>query len=320
MSNFFEKLGRDVRDVEPSQNAGIPQSHIDDAKHLAAARRWSARDGIYWGASESCDALPAGMYSCGYSQEVGPHVVRRDVKTDGLLHLPDEASAGILAEFSTFWLTEKLFRERGFLMKRGFLLWGPPGSGKTVTVNLLSSKLIEEKNGIILIAEAPGLFASVLRMVRKIEPSRPIVAILEDLDALVRSYGESEYLSILDGEAQADNAVFVATTNYPERLDKRFVDRPSRFDTIKYIGMPNANARRRFLEAKEPSLNGDDLDIWVRRSEGFSVAHLKEMIIAVKCLGQSLDEVVNRLEQMQERNPTSDDVPSRNVIGFGGKR
>lgn len=321
MSDFFERLGTDLDvGIKSPAGSGIPAAiGIDDAKHLASARRWAARDGIYWGASESCKTLPPGMYICGYSTEVGPHVLRREVKTDGILHLPDEASAAILAEFQTFWATESLFRERGFLMKRGFLLWGPPGSGKTSAINLLSSKLIEQKNGIVIVAESPSLFASVLRMIRKIEPRRPVVAILEDLDALVIRHGESEFLSILDGESQTDNIVFVGTTNYPERLDRRFVDRPSRFDTIRYIGMPGANARRMFLATKEPSLKGDELDLWVRRSEGFSVAHLKEMIVAVKCLGQTIDEAVARLEEMQARSPTSDDMPSRKIVGFGGR-
>ena len=55
---------------------------------------------------------------------------------------------------------------------------------------------------------------------------------------------------------------------------------------------------------------------WVRKSAGFSVAHLKEMIVGVRCLGQSLDQVVTRLEEMHERKPTSDDTPDRQATGF----
>jgi hypothetical protein len=52
-------------------------------------------------------------------------------------------------------------------------------------------------------------------------------------------------------------------------------------------------------------------------SDGFSVAHLKEMIIAVKCFGQSLEDVVARLDEMQQRRPSSEDSPDRAPIGFG---
>jgi energy-coupling factor transporter ATP-binding protein EcfA2 len=314
MNDFFNKVGLQIPPVPSSDRA---QSYIDDARHLANARRWSVRDGLYWGVAESCDSLPAGMYSCGYSDALGPHAVHCDVKTDGLLHLPDDASAAILTEFEKFWGSEEEFRKRGFLMKRGFLLWGPPGSGKTTTVNLLSLKLIEQKNGVILIAGNPALLGSVLRMIRKIEPARPMIVIMEDLDALIRNHGESEYLAILDGEAQADNITFVATTNYPEYLDRRFVDRPSRFDTLQLIGMPNAAARRLFLQTKEPGLQGEELDLWVKHSDGFSIAHLKEMIVAVRCLGQPLEEAVGRLEEMSQRRPSSEDLASSKVVGFG---
>ena len=145
-----------------------------------------------------------------------------------------------------------------------------------------------------------------------------MICVLEDFDALVERYGENLFLAILDGEAQVDNVIFVATTNYPERLDKRFVDRPSRFDTIMYVGMPSAEARRVYFAAKDPILAADPAEMatWVRKSAGFSVAHLKEMIVGVRCLGQSLDQVVTRLEEMHERKPTSDDTPDRQATGF----
>jgi SpoVK/Ycf46/Vps4 family AAA+-type ATPase len=140
---------------------------------------------------------------------------------------------------------------------------------------------------------------------------------MEDIDALVHRYGENEFLALLDGEAQVDRICFVATTNYPERLDKRFVDRPSRFDTIKYVGMPTAAARRLYLQNREPDL-GDDLEAWVRLSDGFSIAHLKEMIIAVRCLGQDLDDVVERLESLRTSKADSARAPDSQSFGFAG--
>lgn len=106
------------------------------------------------------------------------------------------------------------------------------------------------------------------------------------------------------------------TTNYPSRLDKRLVNRPSRFDKVIKVGMPNDGTRRLYLQAKEKSLNGEELDRWVKLSKDFSLAHLKEMIVAVKCLNQPLDEVVERLKQMRTPPKDSDDNYS---IGFNSK-
>lgn len=322
--NFYEQVGSKVQggrlDYEGrAATAPVPQGY-DSSKppHYEIAQgcsRWAARGDMYHGVGETYAELPPGLYRCTDTQ-IGPALVKQRVETDSLLELPDDAGAAIISEFETFWKISPKFRQRGFLHKRGFLLWGPPGSGKTSTVQLLVKRLIDELSGIVLFLDHPNLAAACLQMARKIEPKRPMIAIMEDMDALVRKFGENEYLALLDGEAQVDNIVFLGTTNYPELLDKRFVDRPSRFDTIKYIGMPSAAARRLFLKTKEPSLEGRELDLWVDASEGFSVAHLKEMIIAVKCFDQPLEAVVKRLEEMQARKPTSEDSPERVGVGF----
>jgi len=138
---------------------------------------------------------------------------------------------------------------------------------------------------------------------------------MEDIDAIIERHGESSLLAMLDGELQIDNVVFVATTNYPERLDKRLVNRPSRFDEIIEIGMPNDACRAVYLEHKNPRLSGtDELEQWVKRTQDFSVAHLKELIVAVECLGKGLDESIERLRTMIEVRVSSED--NNKQIGF----
>ncbi len=321
--NFFDKVGTQhhgARHGSASQ-VGYPanEPRVDPPTLVATtgAKRWAANHDVFWGATQTYDQLPSAVYRCGFNHHVGPVLNKIAIETDNLLDLPDDDSAAIVAEFEQFWKIEPEFRKRGFLMKRGFLLWGPPGSGKTSTIHLLCRRLVQDCGGIILLIENPFESAQCLQMARQIEPKRPIIAIMEDIDALIDRFGETQFLALLDGEAQVDTIVFVASTNYPERLDRRFVDRPSRFDTIRYIGMPNAAARKVYFEAKEPGLTGDELDAWIRASEGFSIAHLKEMIIAVRCFGQPLAEVTSRLEEMQSRKPTSDDYGGKR-IGFGG--
>lgn len=322
---FFDLVGTDpVRDyVAKERNAPTPMpagtypAGTQPQNFGAGFKRWGAIDGTaFYGVAETHDKMPPGFYRCTFRDMVGPVLVRQNVETDKLLELPDDAGMSIISEFKAFWEIGDKFRERGFLHKRGFLLWGPPGSGKTSTLQLLVKRLIDNQQGVVLLVDHPHPAAACLQLARGIEPTRPMIAILEDIDALVQRYGENEYLSLLDGEAQVDNIVFIATTNYPERLDWRFVDRPSRFDTIRYIGMPSAAARRLYLKIKEPSLTNDELDLWVGASDGFSIAHLKEMIIAVRCFGQPLKEVVDRLEEMQQRKPTSEQAPDR-PLSFG---
>jgi ATP-dependent 26S proteasome regulatory subunit len=55
-------------------------------------------------------------------------------------------------------------------------------------------------------------------------------------------------LSVLDGENQVDKVLNIATTNYPEKLDRRLVGRPRRFDRLIYIDMPNHVVRREYFK------------------------------------------------------------------------
>jgi hypothetical protein len=334
--NFYEKVGTEKRSSgnrsggrwdAPEPAATAPTVAGDQAVQAmigaggtGSERRWAANDKTFWGVSSTYDSIPAGVYRPEITPNLGPILVRQNIETDNLLELPDEAASEIIAEFQAFWRLGPEFRKRGFLHKRGFLLWGPPGSGKTSTVQVLIKRLADEMDGVTLFLDHPQTASAGLQMLRHIEPKRPLIAVMEDMDALIEKWGENEYLAVLDGEAQVDNVVFLATTNYPERLDSRFVDRPSRFDTIRFVGMPSAAARRAFLSAKEPGLSDGELTEWVRKSDGFSVAHLKEMIIAVKCFGQPLDEVVDRLEGMHARKPTSGDDPDKRTVGFAPRR
>ena len=283
---------------------------------LAGAKLWSANDDIFFGAHDTHATLPPGAYECCIGDQIGPYLKRLPIQVDDLLELPDSASEEVLKEFDRFWELKSAFSDRGFIHKRGIMLWGPPGAGKTSAIQLMARSIIQKQEGVVIYAGNAEVTALCLKLVRKIEQHRPLILVFEDIDALIRINGEHSYLALLDGEAQVGGLVSIATTNYPERLDKRFVDRPSRFDTIKYIGMPSAAARHEFLRVKEPSLSELELKQWVKKSEGFSLAHLKEMIIAVKCFGQALNEVVDRMEEMRTLAPDSEKSPDRQVVGF----
>jgi len=288
---------------------------------------WAVTDDTYFGVGATVKRLTPGCYMPGMSNH-GPYLTRLPIKTDDLLVMPDDSSNFIIDDFVQFWSMKGKFTARGFLHKRGILMWGPPGSGKTSTIQLLIQRIVKDLKGIVLMVGHPGCCAENLKMIRKIEPNRPVICILEDLDSLVEHYNESAYLSLLDGEAQVDNIVFLATTNYPERLDPRFVDRPSRFDLIKWIDLPSDAARRFYLESKEPSLSKLELDEWVKATRGLTIPHLKEIIISVKCYGRTLDDTLARMRDMRKKKfrkgdgalgfatavPKKDKIPAASVF------
>lgn len=308
VQNTIQAAQAVVRMMAPPPSS--PKLSRDKAKLPAvtsaegAERRWSTNSNIFWAAAPTADRLPAGLYKPTMS-DMGPMLVKILCDTDELIELPDTATLYVLDEIERFWKLEPEFKKRGFLHKRGVLLWGPPGSGKTAAITLLVKAIMDQYEGIALFVGDPELAGACLQMIRHIEPARPIICILEDLDALVTQYRESQYLALLDGESQVDNVAFIATTNYPEVLDRRFTDRPSRFDTIKEIGMPTDIARRAYLKVKEPSLTEPELDQWVKASVGYSVAHLRELIILCKCFQKPLETAVKILDDMRESLPNS---------------
>lgn len=293
--------GRPVT-LDPDDYGDQAMPHVGN--EAAGARTWAVNDEVHWGIPQSIPQLLPGIYHAGLSEVHGPVFERRRLTTDTLYNLPDTASDAVLAEIRQFWTLGEAFKKRGLTFKRGVMLYGPPGSGKTATLSLLLDHVVKQYGGIVLLMDHPTSAMLCLQMVRKIEPTRPIIGVIEDFDSLLRSYGQAPWLSILDGEAQVDNVVFVATTNYPELIPARFMDRPSRFDVVMEIGMPTPSARRVYLNKKEPTLHGAELDTWVAKTDGFSIAHLREIIILCHCYGMALDDAIARLRAMQTNAAT----------------
>jgi SpoVK/Ycf46/Vps4 family AAA+-type ATPase len=243
---------------------------------------------------------------------------RMTVASDTIHRLPDMATDVVMKEVESFWENEARYRKHHLLYKRGILLWGDPGSGKTVTVKILMNELVKH-GGIVLVAYSIGLTINCLKAIRRIEPERNLIVVLEDIDEIIQANGESQVLSMLDGESNIDRVLNLATTNYPERLGARIVNRPSRFDRRIYVGMPSIDARHTYLEKTTGGeLPPDDLKQWVIDTEGMSIAHLRELVAAVYCLGQDYTDVIERLKAMAK--PVSSDGMMEDTPGFTRKK
>src|SRR5262245_37333762 len=140
-------------------------------------------NGTYGPMGATTPMLPGGVYRIASDQYGIPLLVAVSIVSDDLIPLPDSASERVLGSLKRFWYSETKFRQFGQIFKRGVLLWGPPGSGKTATVMLLVRALIE-RGGVVVIAGQPEMTAKALAKLRQIEPTRKLICILEDLDEL----------------------------------------------------------------------------------------------------------------------------------------
>lgn len=279
--------------------------------------QWSAEPNeTFRPSGQRRETLPAGVYIIG-ADDRGLFFARRNVVTDALIELDDSASIQVLGGIRTFWGSKSEYTKRGIVYKRGVLLWGPAGSGKTATLMLMTGELIRNE-GIVILCDRPGAVIEGIASLRRIESERPIIVVLEDIDELISRYGEHGILSLLDGENQVSNVVNIATTNYPERLGARIVNRPSRFDERIFIDMPNDKSRRRYLKhaTRAEEMSEAQIERWVEDTSGFSIAHLRELVVAVFCLKQEYGSVVERLSKMRVQPKSRSEMRSPENVGF----
>lgn len=165
----------------------------------------------------------------------------------------DDRLDRLLADMRWFYGNEDWYRQRGVPWRRGYLLFGPPGTGKSSVIRALASELGKDVAGITL--SSPGLTDEDLRSGLANAPKGAFL-VLEDIDAgfAGREKGEtgsgvsfSGLLNAIDGVAAQEGRVLVMTTNHPERLDPALI-RPGRADLHVELGpVPATVAAELFL-------------------------------------------------------------------------
>lgn len=312
MINEMEKSCEKLRAATP----GMPLPD-EEEKHLSVNTQWASafgREDVFVPVGRTQGKLDAGMYEPFVAHGV-VSLRKVAIKTDALIELPDGTPKQICDEITDFWTKEKIFKTYGFLHRRGYLLYGPAGSGKTAIVQLVAASCIENGNLVLLCKSACNSVLSALAMIREVEPSRKLVCVFEDIDTIIQSGGEENLLNILDGDNQLDHVLNIATTNYPERLDRRIIARPRRFDRVMKIDMPSAETRSVYLH-KKLKIDEKELKVWIEKTSGLSFAALAEAVISVKCLGNTLEDTVTLLRRMSMQTATSEEYNNRKSVGF----
>jgi len=271
--------------------------------------------------------LDAGVYNIRFADGVGFYLFKKNLNLDELVDLPMKEGDAVVTGIKTFWEREEKFKEYGYTYKRGVLLYGEAGMGKSCLINKLCKHLVEKLNGIVIYISQSGELDSYYKfsseILRVIEPNRRLVVCIEDIDGLC-AYKENEttLLNILDGVNQINNVVYIGTTNFPENLTARILNRPSRFDLRIEVKAPNAECREIYFKAKlkDSDLNIIDLKSWVDQTEGMSMAHLGELIKSVIIIGNTFEETIQRLVEMKKLPSSHEFGKETKSIGYFGKK
>lgn len=176
-------------------------------------------------------------------------------------------------------------RDAGQHLKRGLLLFGPPGTGKTHTVRYLIGRR-SDATRLLLQGDALHAVGAITGLARELAPS---VVVLEDVDLVAedRSFGEHNpvlfsLLEAMDGSAADTDILFVLTTNRAEVLERALVQRPGRVDVAVQIERPDTAARLQLLRLYGADvlrdLTEDELAQVIADTEGVTASFLKELI------------------------------------------
>jgi hypothetical protein len=200
------------------------------------------------------------------------------------LILPEETISAVSRQVVGVARHRKRLLAAGQHLKRGLLLYGPPGVGKTHTVRYLMSQLTEVTI-VQLSGSSLGNIGAACSVARTLQPAMIVV---EDVDLIAEERmmhpGQHpllfELLNEMDGLAEDADVVFLLTTNRPDVLEPALAQRPGRVDQAVALGLPDEDGRRQLFALYRGALEVDEsrLDALLARTGGVTASFLKELL------------------------------------------
>ncbi len=208
---------------------------------------------------------------------------RPDVVRDQVI-LPAELLDGIERQVIGVARHAGRLRASGQHLRRGVLLYGVPGTGKTHTIRYLLGRL-PGVTAVVLSGGALGMIAAACSVARALQPT---IVVVEDVDLIAAERdhyaGESsllfQLLNEMDGLGSDSDVTFLLTTNRADLLEPALAARPGRFDHAAELPVPDSAARARLLSLYQGRLDLvlADPDAVIARTEGVTASFIKELL------------------------------------------
>lgn len=244
------------------------------------------------------DNLEPGVYRIDHTM-IGPILYHADLASDELLDVPGTPADAVLADVRAFLAKEHDYAAYGMTHRRGYLLYGPPGSGKTTVAVQVARRFIQD--GGVVFTGYPHDLEAIAWLGESHLQGRHVMITMDD--PRLADLSKPPALAVLDGTRKVSGLVVMVTTNtLPGELPPRIVNRPGRFDQVVLIDRISQSVQLAFLEkiqARVPSGPKPARDI-VAALDGLPVtlAHLKEAFLAHVILGERLPTIRRRFEAM----------------------
>lgn len=185
----------------------------------------------------------------------------------------------------------ELWAKLGIPPKRGILLAGEPGTGKTI----ICKALMAEAEGLTCITTSAYALSDddyITELYELAQDLAPCLVFIEDIDLIGQNREEFGYqkgpallslLAVLDGIEEKKEIVTIATTNCLETLDKALNQRPARFDRVIKLTRPGLEQRIELINrlCQRIPLEESARDYIARHSEGYTPAQLQEIVFSL---------------------------------------
>ena len=268
--------GGDPRDTVELQ---VTSADPARAERVLGEIRWqAARGSVYRGQVIS---FGAGQPGAGGGRLLGfldrPRLDRAEVV------LPPDLLDGIERQVLGIARYAASLRASGQHLKRGVLLHGPPGTGKTHTVRYLLGRM-PGVTAIVISGAALRHISEACSIARALQPS---VIVLEDVDLVAEPRGQpsqpsplAQLLGEMDGLTADADVTFLLTTHRPDLLEEALAGRPGRVDHTARLPLPDAAARRRLLRLYQGNLRigRATAAVLVDRTDGVPASFIRELL------------------------------------------
>mmetsp|Transcript_8452 Transcript_8452/g.24973 ORF Transcript_8452/g.24973 Transcript_8452/m.24973 type:complete len:733 (-) Transcript_8452:508-2706(-) len=203
----------------------------------------------------------------------------------------------------------QLFKSIGVKPPRGILMFGPPGSGKTLIARAVANEtgafffLI---NGPEIMSKLAGESESNLRKAfEEAEKNSPAIIFIDEIDSIApkreKTQGEverrivSQLLTLMDGLKARSHVVVIGATNRPNSIDAA-LRRFGRFDREVDIGVPDENGRLEVMRIHTKNMKlADDVDLeqLAKETHGYVGADLAALCTeaAMQCIREKMDVI-----------------------------
>lgn len=194
----------------------------------------------------------------------------------------------LTANISSFFASGELFKKFNLTWKRGILIHGPSGTGKTASLKAITRMLWDGEHPVpsiyIKATGANGVRQSGMRdMFSRAREIAPCLLAIENLDSFMPEHRRA-FLTELDSE-QNDGILVIGSTRSLQELDPTIRNHPGRFDLKYEFKLPGFDERLSFAKQWKSKLDENHLvdlpedacKLFAELTDGFNYAHLKDL-------------------------------------------